>query len=390
MQFKNTKMPKIFIFLLLISSFNIKNIFAENNDTSKVVLDLNFFIDNYYSIDFDKTKPFQKPDFIYNHNQNNQLSINMAMLQIGLSGEVFRTKLDVMFGTYAQFNYAHEPAIFRNIYQAYGGVKLSKNKDLWLDAGIFESHIGFETAISSQNLTLSRSLAAENSPYYLSGLRLVYQPNEKWFLLASLSNGWQVIDRRGDEFHLPAFGHQIQYNINKHILINWSSYIGKESSQFFYRGMRYFNNFYTSIKYKKLELNAGFDIGFQEQNLNNDFKRWLTPLILVRYNFNDKIALATRFEYYEDIGRNIIDDKYRQGNYVVPFQLYGTSLNFDYNINKNVLFRLEGRYFQSVNANLFEYRADRNDNIAFVNFSNENFTLLASLSINFPHKKALK
>ena len=36
--------------------------------------------------------------------------------------------------------------------------------NLWLDAGIFVSHIGLESANSRDNLTLTRSIMADNSP----------------------------------------------------------------------------------------------------------------------------------------------------------------------------------------------------------------------------------
>ena len=71
-------------------------------------------------------------------------------------------------GTYMNANYAAEPEYLKNIYEANAGIKISKNENLWIDVGILPSHIGFETAIRKDNWTLTRSMVAENSPYYES------------------------------------------------------------------------------------------------------------------------------------------------------------------------------------------------------------------------------
>ena len=52
-----------------------------------------------------------------------------------------------------------------------------------IEAGVLPSYIGFETATAATNLTVSRSLLAENSPYYMTGIKLNHQFDEKWFWL---------------------------------------------------------------------------------------------------------------------------------------------------------------------------------------------------------------
>ena len=65
-----------------------------------------------------------------------------------------------------------------------------------ITAGIFTSHIGFESAVSKDCWTLTRSILADNSPYYESGARLTYTSNNnKWLISALALNGWQRIQR---------------------------------------------------------------------------------------------------------------------------------------------------------------------------------------------------
>ena len=49
---------------------------------------------------------------------------------------------------------------------------LNRSRTLWLDVGEFSSHIGFESAISADNYTLSRSLMAVSYTHLLICLGL--------------------------------------------------------------------------------------------------------------------------------------------------------------------------------------------------------------------------
>ncbi len=71
-------------------------------------------------------------------------------------------------------NYAAEPGILGNFYEGNVGIKLSENNNLWLDVGVFPSHIGFESAVGKDNWALTRSLNAENTPYFESGAKVSY------------------------------------------------------------------------------------------------------------------------------------------------------------------------------------------------------------------------
>jgi len=106
-------------------------------------------------------------------------------------------------------NYATEPGILGNLYESNVGIKLSGSNNLWLDVGVFSSHIGFESAVGKSNWTLTRSLAAENTPYFESGAKISYtSDNDNWFVSVLILNGWQHI-KPVEGNTLPAFGTQI-------------------------------------------------------------------------------------------------------------------------------------------------------------------------------------
>lgn len=143
-------------------------------DSSKGPLIISGYIDAYYQYDFNKPATNNRPGFIYSHNRHNEFNANLAFLKASYSAESVRVNLALAAGTYMNANYASEPGVLKNIYEANAGVKLSKTLNLWLDAGIFASHIGFESAISKDSWTLTRSILADNSPYYEAGAKIGY------------------------------------------------------------------------------------------------------------------------------------------------------------------------------------------------------------------------
>ena len=150
----------------------------------------------YYSFDFAEPQNNEKPNFIYNHKRHNEVNLNLAFIKASYNTSNIRVNAALMTGNYAQYNLSSEPTWAQFIYEANLGVKLSKTKNIWFDAGIMPSHIGFESAISADCWTLTRSILAENSPYYETGIKLNYgSKNEKFNFNFLVLNGWQKIQK---------------------------------------------------------------------------------------------------------------------------------------------------------------------------------------------------
>ena len=150
----------------------------------------------YYSYDLSQPDNHERPGFLYNHKRHNEINANLFLAKAAYDSKNYRGAFALMAGNYAQYNLSAEPVSLRNIYEATAGIKLTKKASLWLDAGIMPSHIGFESAISADCWTLSRSLVAENSPYYQSGAKLTFiSKNEKFTAVGLVLNGWQHIQR---------------------------------------------------------------------------------------------------------------------------------------------------------------------------------------------------
>lgn len=304
------------------------------------------FADTYYSYDFNKPANHLKPSFLYNYNRHNEFNLNLGLIKASYNNEKLRANIGLMAGTYAQYNLAAEPELLRHVYEANAGVKVSKNNNLWIDAGILPSHIGYESAISKDNWTLTRSIAAENSPYYEAGARLTYTTkNEKIVLSGLVLNGWQRI-QRPEANNTPAFGSQLTIKPNSKITLNWSTFVGNDKPDSV-KQWRYFNNLYGIFQFTdKIGLTLGFDIGQeQESKGSSTLNTWYTPTIVVRFTSNNNWAIAARAEFYSDEKGVIISTGTMSG-----FKTFGASLNVDRKINDNFWWRTEVRTLNSKDA----------------------------------------
>lgn len=327
--------------IIALIALTFTTVYAQEKEKSP--LTFSGYIETYYSYDFGNPDNHLRPGFIYSHNKHNELNLNLGFAKVNYAKDNVRGNLALMAGTYAEYNLAAEQDLMKNIFEANVGVKISSKHNLWLDAGIMPSHIGFESAIGKDCMNLTRSILADNSPYYEAGVKIGYtSSSEKWYLAAMYLNGWQRIQKI-DGNQTPAFGTQITYKPSGKTTWNWSTYIGNEQPDSD-RKWRYFNNFYGQFKVsEKTNLVAGFDIGAQQTaNGSSDYDVWYSPVVIVQYKPTAKIQLAARGEYYQDKQGVIIATGTENG-----FKTYGFSANFDYLVSDNVMFRVEARNLSS-------------------------------------------
>lgn len=306
-------------------------------------LTISGYAELYYGFDFNKPANNTRPGFVYSHNRHNEVNANLAFIKANYDNGSVRANLALMAGTYSNANLVAEQGVLKNIFEANAGIKLSKTDNLWLDAGIFSSHIGFESAISKDCWVLTRNISSEITPYYESGAKLTYTTNDGKLTLTGLYlNGWQRINRQ-DGNSSPAGGVQVYYKATDKITLNYSNYLGTEGADSV-RVRRFYHNFYGILQLtNKLGLTAGFDYGTQQKAKgSNETNYILSPVAIVRYQLADKWAVAGRFEYYQDKKGAIIATATPNG-----FDTKGYSLNIDYAPVSNALIRLEGKVYDS-------------------------------------------
>jgi hypothetical protein len=349
-------MKQIWLYSLVLLSF-LGN--AQEKDSLKIKV--SGFLETYYAYDFSNPTTDTKLPFMYNYNRHNEFNVNNGLIRAQLQYGNTYASIAVHAGTYVDDNYASED--IKLVSEAYVGMYLNDNKKSSIEVGIMPSYIGFESATTATNLTLTRSILAENSPYFMTGIKYNYKPNDKWSFSGLVTNGWQRINRP-DKTVTPALGTQIVYKPSEKATLNWSTFIGKE----FYQtelAMRYFNNLYWDNTWNsKWRTILGFDFGIQDSSsLNDKHLYWMSPVLITQYSISSKWQTVFRVEYYQDEDNVIIATS-------DAFKTSGASINFDYLPNSKVKLRTEARYFDSKEAIFFDNKSN-------------NFFVTTSLSFEF-------
>ena len=345
-----------FILILILLPFSI---FSQEKDSLKIKV--SGFLETYYAYDFSSPTTDSKLPFMYNYNRHNEFNVNNGLIRAQLQyGNTYESIADQTV-TYVDDNYASED--IKLVSEAFVGMYLNDNKKSSIEVGIMPSYIGFESATTATNLTLTRSILAENSPYFMTGIKYNYKPNDKWSFSGLVTNGWQRINRP-DKTVTPALGTQIIYKPSEKATLNWSTFIGKE----FYGtelAMRYFSNLYWDNTWNsKWRTILGFDFGIQDSSsMNDEHLFWMSPVFIAQYSINPKWQTAVRVEYYQDEDNVIVATS-------DAFKTSGASINFDYLLNSKVKLRTEARYFDSKEAIFFDTKTN-------------NFFVTTSLSFEF-------
>lgn len=319
---------------------------AQVDSSSKSNFTFSGYAEFYYSGQLSGERVNAKPSYVYSHNRLHELALNLALLKANYQADRLRANIGLGFGSYMQANYAAEPSVLRHLYEANVGLRLTQKADLWLDVGVLPSHIGFESAVGADNATLTRSILADNSPFFETGARLGYTTaNQEWYMSLLLLNGWQHIQQNQGNTR-PAFGHQLTWKPTANLTLNSSSFIGNDKPDSLAQ-QRYFHNFYAQIKLSpKWQATAAFDIGAEQQAKDSKkYNYWYSPIVVLRYQPLEKLSLTGRAEYYED--RNNVIIALEEGD---KFATWAYSLNADYNILPNVNWRVEFRKWQVQDA----------------------------------------
>lgn len=346
-------------FLLL---FAFTQTLAKAQDTTKQTKFIfSAYTDGYFQYDANKPVNNKRPEGIYNFKRSGKVFCNLALLKATFNNKKWRVNLGIMAGDYSTYNLVAEPGLLKHVYEANIGYSLTEK--LSIDAGILPSHIGFEAAIAKDNWNLSRSLLAENSPYYETGIKLNYAFNNKLSASALVLNGWQNIK---DYNRSKAFGTQVQYKPNNKWLFNSSTFIGNESQGS--TGMlRLFHNLFITYNAGKFKTALLLDAG-TEKNQYSKWSNWSGTALLTQYSFSNKFSIASRFEYYNDKKGMIVNAYLPQ-----PFTVTGYAFNTDYYIHKNILLRAEARLLHA-DKQIFETATLPKNN---------SFSLLSSIAVFF-------
>jgi hypothetical protein len=299
------------------------------------------FIDAYYAYHFNLSAPADAP-LITQPVRHNEFNINLAHMEAKVSAERVRGRFALQMGTSVSANYAGEPTsgsnsgplLGRHVQEAIVGYRLADH--LWIDGGIFLSHIGAESWISRDNWTYTRSLIAEYSPYYETGVKATWTPSGKFSGTIALLNGWQNIsETNGDK----AGGIRLDYTPSSNVTVSYSNFLGNEAPEDAGDRLRFFHDFIVKLTPSdRLGFLASFDVGTQGDDVTDIDASWWGFTTILRYQASPEIGVAGRFERYSDPDGVFITTAAGPG-----IETNGVSFNIDITPGGNFLWRTEFR-----------------------------------------------
>ncbi|HEX4933148.1 MAG TPA: porin, partial [Gemmatimonadaceae bacterium] len=319
------------------------------------------FLDAYYAWDFNRPRALDRA-FTTQPARHNEFNVNLAHLEAVLSAPKVRGRLALQYGTSVQANYEGEPRvgsrsggeIARHLQEATIGVQLAPS--LWLDGGISLSHIGSESWISRDNLTYTRSLIADFSPYYQSGVKLTWQASSSVTAQLHVVNGWQTISESNSD---KSIGGRIDWVASPRVTVSAYNLIGNELPDSVERRVRVFHG--TSVKVTpnaRVTLQGTLDYGWQA--LGDGTGRWYGFALVGRMQLTGSAALVGRVERYEDPKQVIV----ATGS-GTSFRAGGGSIGLDVTPAPRLLWRTELRGLTGDGA-IFPARGPPTTSTAFV------------------------
>ena len=301
------------------------------------------FVDVYGAWDFSRPPSIDRA-YTTQPARHAELNVNLAHVDVRLDRATVRGRLALQAGTSVQSNYSGEPRIgsvsgpdlSRLIQEATVGVRPAAA--LWLDGGVFFSHIGQESWISRDNPVYSRSLIADYTPYYSAGVRAIWQATPTLAVHLHLVNGWQIISESNDE---KSAGVRIEYAPSPSLLLGYSNMVGNELPDSVSARMRVFNQVFARVgRSDRTALWMTADYGFQEAVAGGS-DRWYGVALVGRHPLSVRVAVNGRVERYSDPDQVIVPSLGAGG-----FETTGASLGIDVTTAGGVLWRTELRGFR--------------------------------------------
>ncbi|MEQ8711671.1 MAG: porin [Cyclobacteriaceae bacterium] len=292
------------------------------------------YADAYYAHEFNKPADQNRP-YVTQAVRHNEFNLNWLFIKAEYEDDKVRGSVGLQTGTYVQTNYAAEPNdLTRLIYDTYAGVKLGER--VWLDAGVFGGHTGYESPLSIENEVFTRALATEYTPYYQTGVRLSAELTDQLSLTAVVLNGWQIISETNDA---KSYGFNLTYAVSDRLTINYGNLLGNEGNDAIGKKYRIYNHFYTRYQVSDgFHLMLSLDHGSQEAWDSDEAASFFFATLIGGVKFSEKFDLGLRYEYVIDEDGILIASP---GD--IGFKNNIGSVSFNYRPQSNIAWRTEFR-----------------------------------------------
>jgi Putative beta-barrel porin-2, OmpL-like. bbp2 len=259
-------------------------------------------VDAYY--DWYSTKPDGDAPYRNFDTRHNQFRVNMAQLWLAKAPTASSRagyKIKVSGGPATTMVQSLEPgasSILQNIEEGFASYLAPLGKGLQFDVGKFVTQHGAEVIEAKDNWNYSRSLLfALAIPYYHSGVRATYAPNDKISFMGDIVNGWNnVSENNGGK----TFGAQVLLKPTASFSLVQNFMAGPEQADNTSDWRRLYDTTATYTINPKLSAMANYDYG--TDTLAGAPVHWQGVAGYLKFQANSWFAVSPRFELYDDPG----------------------------------------------------------------------------------------
>ena len=236
----------------------------------------------------------------------NQLSLNMVELILAKPPDATNNRLgyNVTFGFGNAMNVVNNTeagglGFAQYLKEAFLSYLVPVGKGLQVDFGKFVTPAGAEVIETKDNWNYSRSLLFFYAiPFYHFGFRAKYTFSDKANVTGYVVNGWNnIIDNNTGK----TYGASLALNPNKKWGVVETYFAGPETTNNNNDWRQLTDTVVTFNPTGKLSLMANYDYGRGDREAGLSRPVWWSGAAgYVRYAFNDKYAVAARYENYDD------------------------------------------------------------------------------------------
>ena len=316
------------------------NSYGQAKDSSVPEFKVSGYMDAYYARYTDNIGVGKYQQFADVAPKNNELGLNIVQLTGQYNGTNARAVVTLHYGDLPSS--AWSPT-YNMIQEANAGVKLGKK--VWLDAGFFKTHIGTEALLPKDNITSTIAVITLFEPWFQSGFKLSYAPNDKYIFCLHVLNGYNTFV---DNNSKKSFGISAVYSFGDKGSLGYYNLIGDEMPDSLKTShMRFLNNLVLNYQITpKLKTIIGVDyIGQQNSGIKDPtaMANIYSALVTLKYQLKPKFACYGRFELYNDEDNLLSGVVLGTNNMQTGYKLTGYTLGFEEKFTENSYLRFEAR-----------------------------------------------
>jgi hypothetical protein len=170
---------------------------------------------------------------------------------------------------------------------------------LTVQAGLFNSLIGYESLYAKDNANYTRSWVADNTPYMMFGVNAKYPVSDQVVITGFIINAYYHLAHPNNQ---PSYGAQVAYKPTSQLTLTETLYAGPDQSNTSFEFWRFYLNSILEWKRDALILAMSYDIGTESiANQPGGPRTFVMGSNFVgRWQIHGPWAVAFRPEFYWD------------------------------------------------------------------------------------------